>query len=184
MAKVIAVFGLSGVGKSWMISRFTANTDVAHVQASHLMRDAIAARSGTTVTSEDLRRGTVLDNQAILVDAFSRTIATETRPIIFDGHCLVDAGDSVIEIPPDVIRQIMPAGIILIHAAANEIVTRRQNDISRHRPDRSAAELAAQQERCVKLCAEYGHGLGVEFAKVQSGDEDGFARTLRRLLLP
>ena len=54
--KVVAVFGLSGVGKSWMISRYAAAANVAHIQASQLMRDAIVARAAPSITSEDLRR--------------------------------------------------------------------------------------------------------------------------------
>jgi adenylate kinase len=73
MARVVTVFGLSGVGKSWMISRYAAAAYVAHIQASQLMREARAARVGQSVTSEDLRRGPVLDNQRLLTDAFARS---------------------------------------------------------------------------------------------------------------
>jgi len=54
MVDVVAVFGLSGVGKSWLISRFIAQNTYAHVQASQLMRGAKAALSGKPSTSEDL----------------------------------------------------------------------------------------------------------------------------------
>jgi adenylate kinase family enzyme len=57
MVKVIAVFGLSGVGKSWLISRFASANPVAHVQASQLLREAKAAISGSVATSEELRIG-------------------------------------------------------------------------------------------------------------------------------
>ena len=99
---VVTVFGLSGVGKSWMISRYAAIAKVAHIQASQLMRDARAALAARKVTSEDLRRGPVLDNQSLLTDAFAKVLATEERPIIFDGHCLVDVGEQPVEIPVDV----------------------------------------------------------------------------------
>ena len=56
MANVVAVFGLSGVGKSWMISRRAMAANVAHIQASRLMRDALAGLDVRSVTSEDLRR--------------------------------------------------------------------------------------------------------------------------------
>src|ERR1700753_345358 len=93
MAKVVAVFGLSGVGKSWMISRYVAAENIAHIQASQLMRDASTAGVGKPVTSESLRRGAVLDNQSLLTEAFAKVLAEEARPIIFDGHCLIDAGE-------------------------------------------------------------------------------------------
>jgi adenylate kinase len=182
MKTVVVVFGISGVGKSWMISRYAARASVAHVQASQLMRDAKAAHVGSSVTSEDLRRGPVLDNRSLLTDAFAKVIASEARPIIFDGHCLVDAGDRVVEIPVDVIRQLKPSGIVLITAPAENIVRRRQSDTSRQRPDRSAEILLAQQDRCVALCTGHAKELGVRFTQVRAGDEPGFAQAMAQFL--
>jgi adenylate kinase len=182
MTKVVLVFGVSGVGKSWMISRYAAQAKVAHVQASQLMRDAKAAQIGNTVTSEDLRCGPVLDNQSLLIDAFIKVLATEARPIIFDGHCLVDAGEQLIEISVDVIRQLKPSGIVLVRAPAEEIVRRRESDVSRQRPTRTADALTVQQNRCVALCAAYAKELGIRFVQVDAGDEHGFARVVGDLL--
>lgn len=182
MAKVIVVFGLSGVGKTWMISRYAGQSNVAHIQASQLMRDAKAAQISGAVTSEDLRRGPVLDNQSLLVDAFTKVLTAEVRPIIFDGHCLVDAGDRLIEIPADVIRELRPSGVVLICAPAEDIVRRRESDISRQRPARTAEALAAQQDRCVAICANYAEVLSVSFTEVSAGDEPAFARVSGRLL--
>ena len=182
MAKVVTVFGLSGVGKSWMISRYSAAANVVHVQASQLMRDAKAAQVGKAVTSEDLRRGPVLDNQSLLADAFANMLAAETRPIIFDGHCLVDVGDQPIEIPVKVIRQLHAAGIILVHAPTYEIVRRRESDTTRVRPLRTADALAAQQDRCRAICAGYAGELGLEFVQVRAGDEQAFALRVTQML--
>lgn len=182
MAKVVTVFGLSGVGKSWMISRYAASANVAHVQASQLMRDAKAAQVGQAVTSEDLRRGPVLDNQSLLTDAFAKVLASEARPIIFDGHCLVDVGDQLIEIPLEVIRQLQPAGIVLVYTPANEIVQRRQSDTLRERPTRTAAALTAQHNQCVSICTNYAEQLGVIFEQVRAGDERGFQQFMSQFL--
>jgi adenylate kinase len=182
MGTVVTVFGLSGVGKSWMISRYAAASNVAHVQASELMRDVRAALVGHVVTSEDLRRGPVLDNQSLLTDAFAKVLATEARPTIFDGHCLVDVGDQPIEIPVEIIRQLQPASIMFIYAPANEIVQRRENDTSRERPTRTADALAAQQARCVAICTNYAEQLGISFEQVRAGDERGFAQFMKQFL--
>ena len=182
MAKVVTVFGLSGVGKSWMISRYAAAANVAHVQASQLMRDAKAVQVGRAVTSDDLRRGPVLDNQNLLTDAFAKVLAAETRPVIFDGHCLVDVGDQPIEIPVAVIRQLQTAGIILVYAPIYEIVRRRESDSTRVRPVRTADTLAAQQDRCSTICAGYAGELALEFVQVRAGDEQAFASTVTQML--
>jgi adenylate kinase len=182
MAKVVTVFGLSGVGKSWMISRYASASNVAHVQASQLMRDARAALVGQPVTSEDLRRGPVLDNQSLLTDAFANVLATEMRPIIFDGHCLVDVGEQPIEIPLAVIRKLQPSGIMLVQAPADEILRRRESDTLRDRPVRTADALAAQQVRCIAICTDYSERLGISFEKVRAGDECGFAQLMSKFL--
>jgi adenylate kinase len=182
MAKVVTVFGLSGVGKSWMISRYAASANVAHVQASQLMRTARAAQVGQAVTSEDLRRGPVLDNQSLLTDAFAKVLATEVRPIIFDGHCLVDVGDKPIEIPVEVIRQLQPIGIVLVYAPADEIIQRRESDTLRERPTRTADTLTAQHNQCVSICANYAEQLGISFKQVRAGDERCFARFISQFL--
>ncbi|MGE4049258.1 MAG: AAA family ATPase, partial [Acetobacteraceae bacterium] len=108
--------------------------------------------------------------------------ARETRPIIYDGHCLVDVGPQPIEIPIDVVRQLQPAGIVLVHAPADEIVRRRQGDTARERPSRDAAALAAQQARCVAICAGYGKQLGLDFVQVFAGNEHEFAQVVGRML--
>jgi adenylate kinase len=179
---VVTVFGLSGVGKSWMISRYAAIANVAHIQASQLMRDARAALVARNVTSEDLRRGPVLDNQSLLTDAFAKVPATEERPIIFDGHCLVDVGEQPVEIPVDVIRRLQPSGIVLVRAPTEEIVRRRESDVSRERPVRTADALASQQDRCVAICADYAQELGISFEQVRAGDERGFAQSVSQFL--
>jgi adenylate kinase len=182
MSNIVTVFGLSGVGKSWMISRYAASANIAHVQASQLMRDARAALVGQPVTSEDLRRGPVLDNQSLLTDAFAKVLAVESRSIIFDGHCLVDVGHQPIEIPVDVIRLLQPSGIVLVHAPADEIVQRRENDTARERPVRTADTLTAQYERCVVICTNYAEQLGVDFVQVRAGDERNFAQAVGQML--
>ena len=182
MAKVVTVFGLSGVGKSWMISRYAAAANVAHIQASQLIRYAIAIQATPPLTSEDLRRGPVLDNQSILTGAFAKVHATEARPIIFDGHCLVDADQYPVEIPVDVIRRLRPSGIVLVHAPANEIVRHRESDTLRERPVRTADELAVQQDRCRAICTDYAEQLGIKFEQVRAGDERGFAQSVSQFL--
>lgn len=182
MAKVVTVFGLSGVGKSWMISRYAKTANVAHVQASQLMRDAKSAHVSKAVTSEDLRLGPVLDNQSLLTNAFAKVLAAEARPIIFDGHCLVDVGDQPLEIPVNVIQQLQTGGIILVRAPPYEIVQRRGLDSTRVRPVRTADVLAAQQDRCSAICAGYASELAVEFVQVCAGDDQAFASVLTQML--
>ena len=155
MVSVVAVFGLSGVGKSWLISRFAAAETVVHAQASQLLREARAAISGRAETQEELRKGAVLENQTLLIEAFARLRASATAPVIFDGHSVVDGRDRLIEIPVDVIQALGPTGLVFIRDDPAAIVTRRAQDKFRIRPARTEAEIGVQQDRAFMVCARY-----------------------------
>ena len=182
MVPVVAVFGLSGVGKSWMISKFGNATEVKHVQASQLIREARAEMTGWLESPEDLRRGAVLDNQAILIAAFSRLNLTATTPIIFDGHSVIDAGDHLVEIPVDVIRALAPAGLIFIMDDPAAIVARRASDVARERPVRSKGEIESHQDRALAVCRRYADELAISLKIVQSGNEPKFSEAVMPLL--
>jgi adenylate kinase len=182
MVKVIAVFGLSGVGKSWLISRFANGNPVAHVQASQLLREAKAALSGSVTTSEELRTGAVLDNQALLVRAFSAKIANATQPIIFSGHCVVDDGNQLLEIPAEVIAALSVSGLIFVQSQPTAIVERRLKDITRTRPARSVEEIEFHQNRAMSVCAEYAKRLRLGLHVVHAGDEGLFASVAASIL--
>ena len=175
MINVVAVFGLSGVGKSWLSARFAESHGLLHLQASHLLKNATAARSGVQTTSEQLRTGAVIDNQELLISAFQAERQAATKAILFDGHCLIDGKAGLIDIPASVIEAIAPCGIIFVHAEPATIFDRRVADTSRERPSRSAAELHDHQERARAICTSYAEGLKLPMHTVEAGDETGFA---------
>jgi adenylate kinase len=181
MMFVAAVFGLSGVGKGWLISRFTATRAATHAQASQLMRDARAALIGRMESQEDLRKGAVLDNQALLIEAFTNLRSSASTPIIFDGHCVIDAGDRLIEIPVDVIEALRPDGLVFVRDDPAAIVSKRARDVSRTRPVRTELEVGQHQERALAMCARYQQRLGVGLYLVQAGDEVAFDAAISKI---
>ena len=183
MVEVAAVFGLSGVGKSWLISRFAKTEEIAHVQASQLLREARAEISGRIESHEELRRGAVLDNQALLIDAFTKFRASATRPVIFDGHSIIDTGEQLLEIPVEVIQAIAPGGILFIKDEPASIIARRASDTARTRPVRSQEEILNHQARALTLCEQYTENLGVKLTIVQAGDQSGFSSAVKRILM-
>lgn len=178
MCNTAAVFGLSGVGKNWLITHYAAGTRVQHIQASLLLRNAIAADSGRAVTSDELRTGAVLCNQQLLIEAFDRVRAASDRPLIFDGHCVVDNGTELIEIPVDVIGALCISGIVFIQDDASLILARRVNDKTRTRPVRSVKDIECHQQRAQLVCEAYARHLSVPLIVVNAGDEDRFSTAL------
>lgn len=179
-SSIVAVFGLSGVGKSWLIGRYALHSPVLHVQASQLLREAKAAIYGENVTTDELRKGAVLDNQALLIRAFAHVRSTETKPIIFDGHCVVDNGAELLEIPTEVIAGLAISHLIFVEGSAKVIIERRQNDQTRVRPIRSEGELARHQRRAREICEAYSKSLVIPLTIVPAGDEEAFTDALVR----
>lgn len=182
MVKVVAVFGLSGVGKSWLISRFARPGFALHVQASQLLRDEKAAITGQAVSSEALRTDAVLDNQSLLIRAFVRVLSSATVPVLFDGHCVVDSGTSLVEIPTEVIEALLISGIVYIQDTAAAIVARRAGDMARTRPARSEAEIALHQNHAVATCTRYANQLQIGLHFVTAGDEPAFRSAIAAVL--
>ena len=182
MVKVVGVFGLSGVGKTWLISRYARTNRVLHVQASQLLREAKAATSGAIVSSEDLRTGKVLDNQQLLIETFAAVYVQADAPIVFDGHCLIDSGDRLIEIPVGVIGALSVSDIIFVRSGAATIAERRRTDMTRVRPLRSPEQIAVQQDRATQLCEEYSSHLKLSLHIADAGDERRFASIMASIL--
>jgi adenylate kinase len=176
---VVAVFGISGVGKSWMIGRYIDHHPALHVQASQLLRESKAAVSGKNVSAEDLRKGAVLDNQSLLIEAFTRLRVTAKRPILFDGHCVVDNGEQLIAIPGEVIDGLAIMSIVFVEGSAREIAQRRRDDTARVRPTRSTEELYQYQQRAKAICQTYHETLGLTLTIIAAGDEAAFAMALK-----
>ena len=90
---VIGVFGISGVGKSWLVSEVAARIPgCLHLQGSALIKQGLADPS---VSSEELRcsgSNRIVANQRILVAMFDRALSEHTGGLVlFDGHLLVDS---------------------------------------------------------------------------------------------
>lgn len=176
----VLVFGLSGVGKSWLCARIASLEGYCHVSGSTLLRMAMN-KAGSSSTSEQLRNGQVLENQALLIAGFNALRTTESRPIIFDGHNIVDQDDRLLEIPLSVVEQLNPVGIVFVSASPALIRERRAADIARVRPDRSKDQLDLHQRRGIRLAAEYARLLGVPFHQIDSAQEPLFQTVVGEL---
>jgi adenylate kinase len=182
MVKVAAVFGVSGVGKSWLIARFGDVTPIVHAQAGDLIRNARAELTGRFETQEELRKGAVLDNQALLIEAFAKIRLAATAPIVFDGHSVVDIGHQLLEIPVEVIRSIAPVGLIFVMDEPAAIVARRASDTARSRPVRSESEILDHQNRARELCEHYADALDIGLTVVEAGDIAEFSSAMEAVL--
>lgn len=183
MGSVIAVFGLSGVGKSHMIGKFVrGHPHFLHAQASQLIKSALGDRSLGAERLRTAAANDILKNQELLVEAFGevRRNAKET-PIIFDGHSVIYNDAELVRIPVEVVRRIEPALLIFLRAEPAEISTRRALDPAKKRPARTHEQLMHEQSIALEMCEDYATTLQVPLAVFHTSDEAGFANAIRGL---
>ncbi|USU11443.1 AAA family ATPase [Sphingomonadaceae bacterium OTU29THOMA1] len=166
----IALLGLSGVGKSTLLRALTGKIAFMHLQASDLIKAEQAYRHSQPQSSEALRTGAVLENQALLIAGFHRAAERATAPIVFDGHSVIDSGDGLIEIPGEFFAALDLAAISFLQADPATIAARQSHDSDRQRPLRDEATLAEHQERAITVARRAADAIGCPFQLLISDD--------------
>jgi len=174
---VFGLFGLSGVGKTWLadrlVERFPA---LLHLEASSLLKAAHQAEGEALRTSG---RDRLIANQEALATAFADArAAQQERPVLISAHTVIDNEAELVEVP---FSAIQPLGIsyYLFLAADPEVIAARRANSSRQRPARSIAVLAEHQRRACEVCQSYAEGSGRPFLLL---DQSGSDRSLEQAI--
>lgn len=175
---VIILFGLSGVGKTTFLKRVALLSEFLHLQASDLIKMQFEVEEDSKLSSEQLRRGDINDNQMKLAIAFLNETKEHGGTIVLDGHSIIDAPEKLIKIQPAVLAPVNPTKIVFLKDSAEAIFQRRLNDRSRQRPSRTACELAEQQNIALEQAEAIAGALAVPILVVNSGDWESFASLL------
>jgi adenylate kinase len=168
--RVLAVVGLSGVGKTTVIRRVADKLSFLHLQASALIQAERIARGYAGTSSEDLRCGPVLDNQSLLVCGFRRASEDHLGLVVLDAHVLVDTDNGIVKIPSAVFADIGCDHIAVLTDDPLEIWQRRCNDVGRKRPSRSVQDLHEQQELVRAGSAQIAAELGIHISEHSLAD--------------
>jgi adenylate kinase len=174
----VALLGLSGVGKSTLIGQVSEQTPLLHLQASSLIKAEQLHRAQSQDTSEALRTGPVLDNQALMVAAYNRLTKGTALPVVFDGHSVIDGRHGLVEIPSAVFEVLGLEAICILTADPAIIFERRRYDTGRERPHRDVDALAAQQAIAIVTAQRIAGDLNCPFHHFETD-----ARTLLLQLL-
>ncbi|MGN6207959.1 ATP-binding protein [Asticcacaulis sp.] len=159
--EVIALIGLSGVGKSTVLANLATEVDFLHLQASQLLKDGFARQKLAPPSSEELRLGEVVNNQRLLIDSFHAATGTTAKLVILDGHLLIDGKSGITEIPATVFADIGVSKLIFLYAQPEAIAERRNKDVERLRPTHSISEIASHQAHEIRLASEAAVQLGI-----------------------
>lgn len=175
--RVVAVLGLSGVGKTTLLKNARQRFTFAHLQAGELIELEKRERKGESVARDLLREASIEDNQTLLIGGFLR-LAPNEGLIVLDGHAVVDTPSGLVEIPPSVFSAIDVSGLVVIVDDVERIVSRRRSDPRRTRPIRSPEELARHQERSILAATHVALALGVPVFVVPLDDRLDMVRLL------
>ena len=145
MIENIAIFGISGVGKSTIIKEFITHAPSwRHLQAGQLIKSELKHIGHDKLRLEG--NEAILKNQYLMIKAFWREVNIQKlTKIIFDGHSIIDTGIEILRIPADVIKALKPTKLLFIKVEPKIILDRRSKDTSRNRPLLSIQEIGVQQ---------------------------------------
>lgn len=178
----VLVFGISGVGKSWLCRKATDVLSVHHVSGSQLIQAEKERLTSAMVSTDTLRTDRVVNNQQLLLAGFKNFKTQDSTSILFDGHDVVDTDNGLVEIPFEVIAGLEPAALIMVTDSPDAILSRRSADGSRDRPLRSVVALSDYQELSRELAERHAALLSIPFTEIRSGDLETFISFIRPLV--
>lgn len=159
--KVLAVVGISGVGKTTLLLGLAAKFPMLHLQASQLIKSEQENIGEKPSTSDQLRAGPVLNNQALLTRGFEHAVTEYEGLVVFDGHVVIDTEHGLVEIPSSVLASLQCDHIAVLADDPTELLRRRDEDPGRQRPSRSVEQLRDQQERIWDVANRIASDLGI-----------------------
>lgn len=179
--KLIAVFGVSGVGKSSLINAAVKrwSDDIIHIVASDLIRSAYQSKP----TADEIRlssKDKILSNQDLLLHEFRRWAPEyDDRVVIFDGHSVVNNGIELIEVPVDIVSALSPNEIVFVQDKPKAIRDRRILDRKRTRPLLDCDQIHSEQALALEVCENYSRDLAIPMQICRPYDKTEFEKLVR-----
>lgn len=179
MTRMIGIVsGISGVGKTWLLEKVGATTPIKILSASTLIRDEIAQRESEITSQDHLMYRNINDNQAALLEAFKRNVGPNDNLVILDAHVVIDSHHGLVDVGLDVFRELDPSFIIFVEGEPSKILSNRERDEKRARPERSIDSLSELQEIAISAARHISDSLRIPIHFVNAGDTDKLARIL------
>ncbi len=180
---IVAITGMSGVGKSTLLRKLASTISFQCLQASALIREARQSER-QQLTLDQLRSVDLGQNQRLLVDAFARAADQGAQLIILDAHTVIEQDDNLILIEPDIFRAIGINSMIVLVDDGTEIVNRRLNDKGRMRPIKSAEQIEREQDRAIRHAREICSLLEVPISVFNANAHIAVGDLLRSQIAP
>ena len=167
---VIALTGLSGVGKSTSLKTAAKHVEFAYMSASTLIKNARDQYTVTSIEQDQLRHADLDENQRLLVKGFQNEVNDKSQLVVLDSHTLVERETNHILISPNVFEAIGISAMVFLHDDPERIGQRRAADTTRTRPARSTDEIHQIQEDALSQAKAICEKLGVELIRMSPGE--------------
>ena len=141
--QIIALAGISGVGKTAFLNRLAQSVDFQHVTGGSLIA---AARAAPPENRDAIRYADLDENQQFLIEGFALTRDPNAKIVVMDGHAVIDDGQRLSEIPCGVFEALDISVMVHLEGDPEQIVANRRKDTSRSRPSYSVGVLEQHQE--------------------------------------
>ena len=174
--RVVALVGISGVGKTTFVKRVAEKCDFLHLTAGTLIA---RGRSIDPVTRDVLRSSNLEENQRMLVDGFKEAAGAVAGPIVLDGHVVIHMASGLAPIDSRVFAGIGTKLVAHLEANPAQILSNRLCDTRRDRPSLSVEELEVHQARSLAAARRVAVDLGIKLKRLTHDDVDVFAQILR-----
>lgn len=173
--KIIAVTGVSGVGKTTFLHHLAELIDFQHVTGGSLIATACEAAP----EARDVIRYADLDeNQRLLIEGFVLTRDPNSNLIIIDGHVVIDDGNRLSEISSEVFRALGVSVMVHLESEPERIAANRGGDTSRSRPTYPLDILEHHQGVSRAQAQAVADILGIPFHIVTHNDTEHLARLI------
>jgi adenylate kinase len=165
MQRIVAVVGLSGVGKTSALNAISATRSFQHLGASSLIREA--RQQGE---ADSLRTADIDENQYLLVKGFSSAVDPEADLVVLDGHTVIETPSGLVTIPPEIFKQLRTSAMLFVADFPKAIAERRSADQSRQRPVTGVDQLKLHQQAALLAAFDVCMHLNIPLTVVRSGE--------------
>jgi adenylate kinase len=170
MTCIVAVTGLSGVGKTTFLRRLQTELPFRHLQAGSLIKTARDSVQIDTMARDELRHLDIDENQKLLVAAFRSEITAGDKLTILDGHTLIEHEANVSLVSAHVFAAMGINAMIFLRDDPASILARRQSDATRKRPILSLQELKQRQEMALEQGNAIAQSIEIPFWQMSPSD--------------
>lgn len=163
--KVIAITGISGVGKTTFIRKLAEQMPFQHLTGGSLIA---RAQAGTALSRDALRQFDLDENQRLLVEGFVAVRDGSANTVIFDGHAVIDGPDGLATIPFSVFEAL---GIcLMVHLEADPVAIQRNRnqDHERTRPSLDPELLQDHQNQSRQHAKAIAQALAIDCLIIRS----------------